>query len=324
MSLPPHPFSLRQLQYAVAVADALSFRKAAERCHVSQPSLSAQLLQLEGALGTPLFERDRRRVLLTAAGRELIARAREVLRESDDLLAHARRAGDPLSGSLRVGVIPTLAPYLLPRISPAVRAAYPKLQLLWVEERTGPLIEKLQSGALEAGLLALEAEIGDVEHELIAHDPFVLAMARSHPLAASAAPANAAELRDENVFLLEDGHCFAQQALAFCSRARAHELEFRATSLSTLAQMVAGGAGVTLLPELAVATEAVRAKLHVRRFARPAPQRTLALVWRRRSPLAPALRQLAATMRAAYPAAARDRPGRVPSARGKRARDARA
>ena len=318
MSLPPHPFTLRQLQYAVAVADALSFRKAAERCHVSQPSLSAQLAQLEAALGAQLFERDRRRVLLTGAGRELIERARVVLRESDDLVQHARRAGDPLSGDLRVGVIPTLAPYLLPKVSPAVRAAYPRLRLLWLEDRTQPLVEKLQQGALDAALVALEAELGEVEHELIARDPFVLATAPAHPLSASRAPASAAELRDENVLLLEDGHCFAQQALAFCTRARAHELEFRATSLPTLAQMVAGGAGVTLLPRLAVATEAARAGLHVRDFARPAPQRTVALVWRPRSPLAPALRQLAATVRAAYPTG--DKQGRVPAGRSKRTR----
>jgi LysR family transcriptional regulator, hydrogen peroxide-inducible genes activator len=310
MSLSPHPFTLRQLQYAVAVADALSFRKAAERCHVSQPSLSAQLAQLEDALGARLFERDRRRVLLTVAGRELVERARRVLRESDDLVEQARRAGDPLAGSLRVGVIPTLSSYLLPALSPALRAAYPRLQLLWVEERTHALLHKLDAGTLDAGLLALEADIGDVERAVIGRDPFVLVTPRGHRLARKAGPASAADLHDENVLLLEDGHCFAEQALAFCSRARAHELEFRATSLSTLAQMVAGGAGVTLLPMLAVATEAKRAELHVRAFAQPAPARTIALVWRKRSAVGAALLQLAATMRAAYPAS--DQPGRVP------------
>jgi LysR family transcriptional regulator, hydrogen peroxide-inducible genes activator len=313
MSLPPHPFTLRQLQYAVAVADALSFRKAAERCHVAQPSLSAQLAQLEDALGARLFERDRRRVLLTAAGRELIERARRVLRESDDLVEHARRAGDPLAGTLRVGVIPTLAPYLLPAVSPALRAAFPRLRLLWVEERTQPLVQQLDAGALDAGLLALEADIGDVEREVIGRDPFVLVTPRGHRLARKTGPASASDLNDEDVLLLEEGHCFGEQALAFCSRARAHELEFRATSLSTLAQVVAGGAGVTLLPQLAVATEAKRADLHVRPFAQPAPARTVALVWRKRSPLAAPLRQLAATMRAAYPGG--DRSGRGPGDR---------
>lgn len=304
MTIGPHPFSLRQLQYAVAIADLLSFRKAAERCHVSQPSLSAQLAQLEQVLGVQLFERDRRRVLVTAAGRELIERARLILREADDLVELARRSGDPLSGTLRIGVIPTISPYLLPRLASALRAAHPRLAALWVEDKTEALVRGLEAGTLDAALLAIEAEIGDVEREIIGPDPFVLATPVGHPLGAKASPARAPELREASVLLLDDGHCFREQALAFCSGAKAHELEFRATSLSTLAQMVAGGAGVTLLPELAVPTEAKRAELSIRPFAQPAPKRTIALVWRRRSPLGPALRHLAGTARAAYAGAA--------------------
>jgi LysR family hydrogen peroxide-inducible transcriptional activator len=300
MKLEPHAFTLRQLQYAVAVAESLSFRKAAELCHVSQPSLSAQLAQLEDALGMRLFERDRRRVLVTAAGRELVERARLILRETDDLIELARRTSDPLAGTLRIGVIPTLSPYLLPRLTPALHAAYPHLTVLWVEEKTEVLLRNLEAGALDAALLALEADIGDVERDVIGLDAFVLATPVGHPLGAKAFPARAAELRDANVLLLDDGHCFREQALAFCSGARAHELEFRATSLTTLAQMVAGGAGVTLLPEIAVPTEAKRAGLSIRRFTQPAPKRTIALVWRKRSPLGPALRKLATTSRVAY------------------------
>jgi LysR family transcriptional regulator, hydrogen peroxide-inducible genes activator len=296
----PHPFTLRQLQYAVAVADALSFRKAAERCHVSQPALSAQLAQMERALGIQLFERDRRRVLVTAAGRDLLDRARLVLRDADDLVGVARGSADPLAGTLRLGVIPTISPYLLPRLTAALHAAYPRLTALWVEDKTEVLVERLAAGTLDAALLALEAELGDVEHEVVGLDPFVLATGVGHPLAARTGPARTSELRDASVLLLDDGHCFRDQALAICSRARARELEFRATSLSTLAQMVASGAGVTLLPELAVPTEARRAELSIRAFAQPAPKRTLALVWRRRSPLEPALRQLAATARTAH------------------------
>jgi LysR family hydrogen peroxide-inducible transcriptional activator len=299
--LAPHPFSLRQLQYAVAVAESLSFRKAAEACHVSQPSLSAQLAQLEEALGVRLFERDRRRVLVTAAGKDLLERARRVLLEADDLVAAARRAGDPLEGTLRVGVIPTVSPYLLPSATPALRSAYPRLTTVWVEDKTESLVRSLDAGTLDAALLALEAEIGDVEREIVADDPFVLATRRGDPLGTKTAPAKAAELRDASVLLLDDGHCFRDQALAFCASARAHELEFRATSLPTLAQMVAAGAGVTLLPQLAVPTEAQRAGLRVRAFAAPVPHRTLALVWRKRSPLAPALKKLASTIREAYP-----------------------
>jgi LysR family hydrogen peroxide-inducible transcriptional activator len=300
MSLTPHGFTLRQFQYAVAVAEALSFRKAAERCQVSQPSLSAQVAQMEEALGVRLFERDRRRVLVTAAGRELIERARLVLRETDDLVDLARRVGDPLSGTMRIGVIPTISPYLLPHLAPALHVAYPRLTALWAEDKTEVLVRDLEAGSLDAALLALEADIGDVEREVIGSDSFVLATPVGHPLGAKASPAKVSELRDASVLLLDDGHCLRAQALAFCSGAKAQELEFRATSLMTLAQMVARGAGVTLLPEIAVPTEARRAGLSIRPFTPPAPKRTIALVWRKRSPLGPVLRQLASTARAAY------------------------
>jgi len=302
MSLAPHPFSLRQLQYAVAVADSLSFRKAAERCHVSQPSLSAQLAQLERAMGVRLFERDRRRVVVTPAGRTLIARARVLLRGTDLLVETARKEGDPLAGTLRLGVIPTISPYLLPRITSALRKDHPRLRVMWVEDKTAVLLSQLEGGEIDAGVLALEADIGEVAHEVIARDPFVLATSQGNPLGAESAPARPADIRGVNVLLLDEGHCFREQALAFCSSARARELEFRATSLSTLTQMVAGGAGVTLLPALSVATEARRARVRIRVFARPAPHRTIAMVWRRRSPLAPSIRKIAATIRRAYPA----------------------
>ncbi|MGC3996506.1 MAG: LysR substrate-binding domain-containing protein [Anaeromyxobacter sp.] len=300
MSDAPHPFTLRQLQYAVAVADTLSFRRAAERCRVSQPSLSTQLAQLEDALGVRLFERDRRRVLVTAAGAGLLDAARRVLVGADDLVETARRAGDPLSGTLRVGVIPTISPYLLPPASPAIRAAYPRLKLVWLEDKTEVLVARLRAGALDAALLALEADLGEVDHEEIARDPFVLAAPRGHPLAERSGPATPAELRGADVLLLDDGHCLRAQALEVCSKARAHELAFRATSLPTLVQMVASGAGVTLLPRLALPAEG-RKELKLRPFAPPAPHRTLALVWRRHAPLGPALRRLAGTIREAYP-----------------------
>lgn len=303
-NLTTHPFTLRQIQYAIAVADSLSFRRAAERCHVSQPSLSAQIAELEGALGVPLFERDRRRVLVTPAAKELLERGRRLLVEADDLAAAARRAGDPFAGTLRIGVIPTISPYLLPSITPALRGAYPLLTTVWVEDKTAALVRALEDGALDAALLALEAELGDVEHEVVADDPFVLATGPDDPLGTSSSPAKPSELRRAQVLLLDDGHCFRDQALAYCAGARAEELAFRATSLTTLAQMVAGGVGVTLLPQLAVPTEAQRARLNVRVFANPVPRRTIALVWRRRSPLATALKRVASTIRDAYRGAA--------------------
>jgi LysR family hydrogen peroxide-inducible transcriptional activator len=299
--LPPHPFTLRQLQYAVAVADTLSFRRAAEACRVSQPSLSTQVAQLEGALGLRLFERDRRRVLVTRAGEGVIEAARRVLLSADDLATGARGAGDPLVGTLRIGVIPTVSPYLLPLALPALRKAHPSLHVQWLEEKTDVLVRRLHDGALDAVLLALEAELGDVDHAVVARDPFVLAAPRGHALAERSGPAATSELRGAKVLLLDDGHCLRAQALEVCSRGRARELEFRATSLSTLVQMVAGGAGVTLLPRLAVATETRRTELALRPFAEPAPHRTLALAWRRRSPLAAAMKRLAGTVRGVYP-----------------------
>ncbi len=297
----PHTFTLRQLQYLVAVADTLSFRKAAEYCHVAQPSLSAQLAELESSLGVRVFERDRRRVLMTDAGRDLLERARRILGEADGLREAAKRVGDPLSSPMRIGVIPTISPYLLPRISPALRREFPRMKIRWVEEKTSVLIAALNQGELDAALLALEAEIGRVEHSVIATDPFVLATPRNHSLGMKKLDASAEELHDVGVLLLDDGHCFRDQALAFCSKSKAQELEFRATSLSTLAQMVASGAGVTLLPELSVATEGKRAHLRIRRFSKPSPHRTIGLVWRKGFALSAALQKVATSIRRAYP-----------------------
>ncbi|NOT44368.1 MAG: LysR family transcriptional regulator, partial [Acidobacteria bacterium] len=227
MASPPHPFSLRQLQYALAVADALSFRRAAEECHVSQPSLSAQIAELEDKLGIRIFERDRRRVLVTVAGRDLLERARRVALEADDLLAAARRAGDPLVGTLRIGVIPTISPYLLPAVAPRLRTRFPRLTMAWVEEKTDVLLERLETGAIEAALLALEADIGDVEYEVIARDPFLLVAPRKHPLGRARGAAGPADLRGAEILLLDEGHCFRNQALEVCGKARAREGEFR-------------------------------------------------------------------------------------------------
>jgi LysR family hydrogen peroxide-inducible transcriptional activator len=308
----PHPLTLRQLQYVVAVAEARSFRRAAEQCGVSQPSLSAQLAQLEDVLGSRLFERERRPVLLTPAGEQIVERARRLVVDADDLVEAARRLGDPLAGSLRIGVIPTISPYLLPEIVPSLRRAHPELTALWVEDKTETLVASLGEGKLDAAVLALEASLGALDHQVIARDPFVLATPPGHPLATGKGPARLNDLTGATVLLLDDGHCLRDQALSFCSRARAHEADFRATSLSTLAQMVSAGAGVTLLPQLAVATEHRRGKLVIRRFADPAPHRTIALAWRKSSPLGPALRRLANTIREAHAGGAKPGGFRLP------------
>lgn len=305
MSMRAHPFTLRQLQYAVAVAETLSFRRAAELCNVSQPSLSAQLAQLEDVLGARLFERDQKRVLLTAKGEELIERAKKILLETDDLWTAAGKLRDPRAGTLKIGVIPTISPYLLPPITPALKKKFPRLRFAWTEEKTETLNAWMADGVLDAAILALEAELGDLETEIIAKDPFMLVTPPNHPLAADPEkPATPRELEGESVLLLDDGHCFRTQALAVCSAAKIEELEFRATSLSTLVQMVAAGNGITLLPALSVPTEVKRANLRVRAFKKPAPSRTIALVWRKRSPLFDVFREIAAVLKASYPGAA--------------------
>ncbi len=297
----PHPFTLRQLQYAVAVADDLSFRRAAERCRVAQPSLSAQIAQLERALGARLFERGAKRVLVTPAGRDLVERARLLLVGADDLVVAARRAADPLSGALRVGVIPTIAPYLLPLVAPQLRARLPRLAIAWREDKTSLLVAALAAGEIDAALLALDGTEGDVARDVIATDPFVLAVPGTHPLARGRAPVSSPELRRDDVLLLDEGHCFRDQALEVCARARARESELRATSLATLVQMVAGGAGITLLPALCVPTEARAAGLTTRPLASAGARRRIALIWRKRSPAEGTLRQIASVVRDAYP-----------------------
>jgi len=302
MSFSPHPFTLRQLQYVVAVAERQSFRKAAEVCRVAQPSLSAQIAQVEEALSVQLFERDARGVALTAAGRAVVERARALLLAADDLVESARVLADPFAGTLRIGLIPTIGPYLLPEMAPVLREQYPKLTFVWAEEKTASLIEALGRGELDAAVVALEAEIGDLPRVVLGKDPFVFAAAKGHPLAKGKRPVKASELEGERVLLLDDGHCFRDQALAFCSRSGAEEAGYRATSLVTLAQMAAGGAGVTLLPRLALAVENRRHELCVRAFAPEVPFRTLALVWRRGAALEATLKALGKTLCREYAA----------------------
>jgi len=300
----PHPFTLRQLQYALAVAEELSFRRAAERCAVSQPALSAQLAGLETALGVRLFERDRRGVILTREGAALLPRLTAALLAADDVVEAGRRLSDPLGGSLRLGVIPTISPYLLPSAVPALAAAFPRLSIAWTEEKTPELVRRLHAGELDGALLALEADLGDLERAVVAKDPFVLAAPARHPLGRKRGPATLEELAGAHVLLLDDGHCLRDQSLSFCARADLHERGFRATSLSTLVSMVAAGDAVTLLPSLAVATERRGGAVTIRPLARPAPGRTIGVVWRRGSPVGATLRKLAETLKAAYPHAA--------------------
>jgi LysR family transcriptional regulator, hydrogen peroxide-inducible genes activator len=284
------------------VGQTRSFRRAAERCHVSQPSLSAQVAEAERALGTRLFDRDRRQVIPTPAGAALLERIQALLLAADDLVSAAGALQDPLAGPLRLGVIPTIAPYLLPGLLPALRRHFPRLQPLWHEDRTRSVAALVSSGELAGALVALEAPLPRLVRRPIGDDPFLLCASPQHPLARGKGPLPLSALAGQDVLLLDEGHCLREQALAVCSTQGAHEPGLRATSLPTLVQMVAAGAGVTLLPLLAAPVERRRAPVVLRRFRAPEPKRTLGLVWREGSALGPALERLAGAIEAAHAA----------------------
>ncbi len=286
--------TIRQLQYITAIETHGTFQAAADACHVTQPGLSAQVRQLEESLEVQLFERGRKPMLVTAAGREILRRAHDVLTAFEELHHAARSFGEPLTGPLRLGVIPTVAPFLLPSVLPQVRHAYPALRLELYEAQTAPLVEKLERGELDLLLVAIEAELRDAATLALFEDTFLLAVPSDHRLA-TRKRISETELAGEVVLLLEDGHCLRNQALSICSRAGASELgDFSASSLNTLISMVAGGAGVTLLPALATqGSVAIDEGLLIVPFSRPAPKRTIGFAWRKTSPREPEFRELA-------------------------------
>ncbi|MGA2344151.1 MAG: LysR substrate-binding domain-containing protein [Steroidobacteraceae bacterium] len=281
---------LKDLRYLVAVADTRHFGRAAARCSVSQPTLSAQLRKLEDYLGVQLIERRPRHVTLTVAGEEIAQRARSMLEGSAASveLAHARR--DPLAGQLRLALLPTIGPYLLPLVALKLRKALPRLELMLYEYQTEPMLERLHAGDIDVGILALPVRDEALAQRALYEEPFVLAMPESNPLGARA-QVRIDDLSGETLLLLEDGHCLRDQALALCARSGVREKQdFRATSLETLRQMVAAGVGVTLLPALASrgAYGAARGVV-VRPFARPVPSRRIGAVWRKSSARAAAI-----------------------------------
>jgi LysR family transcriptional regulator, hydrogen peroxide-inducible genes activator len=274
--------NLRDLDYLVAVADHRHFGRAAEASFVSQPTLSTQIKKLEAELGVELIERNPRQILLTAAGEAVVERARIILRERSNIRDIARRAEDPESGSLRLGLFPTIAPYLLPHVVPMLHHRYPKLELLLVEEKTEVVLERLRDGQLDVGVLAMPVDDVRLRVEPLFDEDFVLAVPSDHPLAARGGPVDLSVLADEDVLLLEEGHCLRDQALSVCQHSGASERSgFRATSLETLRQMVAAGVGITLLPELAVRPPVPPyADIALLRFVEPVPRRQIAMVWR--------------------------------------------
>lgn len=292
--------NLRDLEYLVALAEHQHFGRAAEACFVSQPTLSTQLRKLETELGIELVERTTRQVLLTAAGAEIVAKARVAVGAAKEIRSIARQHSDPRAGVLRIGSIPTLAPYLLPHVVPALHDAFPRLELLLTEDKTQVLLGALESGALDAAILATAAPDSSYRVEPLFDENFVLAAPEHHPLTQRPEPLRTSDLASEPLLLLDDGHCLRDQALDVCHAAGASERPgFRATSLETLRLMVAAGVGVTLLPTLAVSPPvAPTPGLVLRQFAEPRPHRQISLVWRSTSVVGGLLEEVAAVLRA--------------------------
>lgn len=275
--------TLSELSYAVALAEERHFGRAAARCHVTQPTLSTQVMKLERTLGVTLFERSPRGVSVTEVGAALVEQARAVLAGTERMLELAREGHAPLSGRLRLGVIPTLSPYLLPWLVRPLAKGFPALKLVFRELKTDDVLSELEAHQLDCGLLALPVPAGLVAEPLF-DEPFFWLVPASHALAQRKHVAEK-ELDGERVLLLDEGHCFREQALAVCARAQARkepaEGDFRATSIETLRQMVAAGMGTTLVPALALgAREKVGKGTVALAFQEPAPLRRMALVWR--------------------------------------------
>ena len=286
--------NLRALQYFIKLADLKHFSKAAEACFVSQPTLSTQIKKLEEELDVQLVERSPKNVMLTPAGEEIAARARQVLNDVEEIRRVARRSSNPADGTLKLGLFPTLAPYLLPHVMPQLHRVYPKLRLQLAEEKTDDLLRSLRRGSLDAALLALPIPNEGLEMAILFEEPFVLAVPASHELAKKAR-VQFADLNGSELLLLEEGHCLREHALEVCALAGAHERDdFHATSMETLRQMVAANVGITLMPLLAVQPPIAQTEnLVTRSFCDRSPSRTIALVWRRSSALDAFLRELA-------------------------------
>jgi len=274
--------NLKDLKYLVALADTGHFGRAAQRTFVSQPTLSAQLKKLEEYLGVKLVERHPKNVQLTEVGKQIVARARHMLSEGDEILALARNNTDPLSGKLKVALIPTIGPYLLPRVMQKLRKALPQLGLMLYEYQTEDLLKRVKEGEIDVGILALPIEQDGLECRRLYREEFTVALPSDNPLAQKPS-IKVSDLKGQTLLLLEDGHCLRDQALEVCSRIDVREAEdFRATSLETLRHMVVAGLGVTLMPELAVESPfGSQRGLVIRQFTKPAPARTVGAVWRK-------------------------------------------
>lgn len=291
--------TLKQLRYFDALARHRHFGHAAEACNISQPALSLQMKELEALFGVPLIERRARDIRLSPLGEDLVIRARDILRAVDDLEDLARTAQGPMSGRLRLGVIPTVAPYLLPRVIKALSREYPDLDLRPRETVTQSLLEDLGTGQLDAAILALPVSQATLHEEPLFEEEFVLVRHRDD---ADKPVPPAQALREMRLLLLEEGHCFRDQAIAFCNLSSGPRREMmEGSSLTTLVQMVGAGIGVTLIPEIAVPIEQGAASVSVARLPSPRPKRRIGMVWRRSSPIADRLARIADVIRGVAP-----------------------
>lgn len=273
--------NLRDLTYLIAVAETEHFGQAAERCHVSQPTLSMQIKKLEDELGVQLFERTNKSVMVTPVGNALVQQARQVLGEINTLKQIANNAKDPFSGEFRLGIIPTMGPYLLPKLLRLIKKHLPKIDIIVYENKTQVILSELRSGLLDAIILAPPIDDDHLTvHELF-EEPFLLALPKQHPLSQKSS-IRLKDIENEDLLLLEEGHCLRSQALAVCNKVGAKDRSgFKATSLETLRHLVASGAGITLLPEMA--TQSTHANLTLKPFSKPIPTRKIGIAWRQNS-----------------------------------------
>ncbi|MBI1649364.1 hydrogen peroxide-inducible genes activator [Hyphomicrobium sulfonivorans] len=295
----PH-VTLKQLRYFDALAREQHFGRAAEACSITQPALSMQITELEQQLGLVLVERTRSGVLLSDKGREIAARAARILCDVNEMIDFALHANKVLAGSLRLGVIPSIAPYMLPPLLPLLREGYPTLELHVRETQTLLLMQELTEGKLDVVLLALPITQADIETMPLFDDHFLLALPKSKKLA-SRVRATKDLIEHERLLLLEEGHCLREQALTYCSLQQSSAVNtFGVSSLSTIVEMVAAGYGITLLPEMCLNVEARGRDIGITRFVEPQPLRTVGLAWRATSPRADDFRELGRLIKLAW------------------------
>ena len=278
--------TLKQLQYLIALADYHTFSRAAKHCNITQPTLSAGIAALENLLGQELVDRSHNKyVVLTPIGHEILDRARKVIEDAESIVERAQYVNEPLSGPLRIGIIPTIAPYILPKCLPAISRIYPKLELQIHEDLSARLAEKLVNGQIDLVLMAFPYNMPGTEMETLFHEPFVLACPKGHWKKEK--PVKVKDLEGEHLLLLEEGHCLRDHALQACKlQPSTDKKTFNATSLATLIQMVQHGYGMTMLPQMAVTAEAIPDNIQILQFDRPPPTREIGVAWRKGNPRA--------------------------------------